>query len=72
MKESIAILILCSLIVLAYAGAKGGGKQPEQVQCPNIDQLIAERDALLKHEREERAKERREKIVNELRKFIDP
>ena len=73
MKEAIAISILCMLLVLSYAGARGTSHVSEAVvQCPSLDQLLAEKAAKEKQDRADRAKERRDKIVEELRKWIDP
>ena len=71
MKDVIIIFLLCSMLVLGYAGSSGNGSRVE-VQCPTLEQLIAERDAKEKQERLDRAKDRREKVLEELHKFIDP
>jgi hypothetical protein len=71
MKDVIIIFLLCSMLVLVYAGSRGGVYRSE-VQCPTLDELQAERDAKEKQERLDRAKDRREKVLEELHKFIDP
>ena len=73
MKEALIILILATMLVLAFAGSRAGGKPAEaQVQCPNLEQLLAEKAAKEKQERLNKAKERRDYIKDELHKWIDP
>ena len=73
MKETIIILIISTCLILAYGGTRAGGKPAEtQIQCPNLDQLLAEKAAKEKQERLDKAKERRDYIKDELHKWIDP
>ena len=75
MKETIIITLLCTTLILAYSGSRAAAKPPE-VQCPNLDQLLAEKAAKEKQDRVERAKERRDKIIEGIhfldKIFIDP
>ena len=73
MKEALIIVILATMLVLAFTGSRAGGKPAEaQVQCPNLEQLLAEKAAKEKQERLNKAKERRDYIKDELHKWIDP
>ena len=73
MKESLIILVLVTVLVLAYGGTRAGGKPAEaQVQCPNLEQLLAEKAAKEKQERLDKAKSRRDYIKDELHKWFDP
>ena len=75
MKETIIIFLLCSTLILAYAGSRAATK-PVEVQCPNIEQLLAEKAAKEKQDRIDKAKERRDKIIEGIQTidkiFINP
>lgn len=75
MKETIIICLLCSTLILAYAGSRPTAKQTE-VQCPNLEQLLAEKAAKEKQDRIDKAKERRDKIIEGIQTidkiFINP
>jgi hypothetical protein len=76
MKETIIICLMCSILVLGYAGSRPATKQTETVQCPNLEQLLAEKVAKEKQDRLDKAKERRDKIIEGLQTidkiFSDP
>ena len=75
MKETIIITLLCTTLILAYSGSRAGTK-PAEVQCPNLEQLLAEKAAKEKQDRIDKAKERRDKIIEGIqiidRIFVDP
>lgn len=77
MKEVILITILCSVMVLGFAGVasitKAEAKPPTpSCTCPTLEQLLKEKEAQEIAARKALATSRRELIKDKLHSIIDP
>lgn len=65
MKNVILVVSLCFNVVLATAGSGMAGSKSEK--CPTLEQLLEEKAAREKADREDAAAQRREKLKQAIR-----